>query len=211
MEIEFYGANCFRITSKKANIVIDDNLSELGGKTVSKQGDIVVYSMAPHPPVDGDVRLLIDQPGEFEVANVSVQGIPARAHMDEAGKMSATIYKITVDDIRIVATGHIYPELTDDELEKIGTVDILLIPIGGSGYTLDAAGALTIIKKIEPKIVVPSHYADNKLKFEVSQQDLDNALKDLAMEPKERVTKLKIKPADLALSEGVQLVVLDKQ
>lgn len=210
MEIEFYGANCFRIASKKANVVIDDNLADLGGKAITKPGDIVVYTMAPHPPVEGQVRLLIDQPGEYEVANVSIQGIPARAHMDEEGKQTATIYKVIIDDVRLAVTGHIYPELTDDELERIGTVDVLLIPVGGSGYTLDATGALKIIKKIEPKIVVPSHYADKTLKFEVPQQDLDGALKDLAMEPKERLSKLKLKVADLT-GEGTQLIVLEKQ
>lgn len=209
MEIDFYGANCFKIVSKKAAVVVDDNLADLGGKSIVKAGDIAVFTMASHPSV-GETRLLIDQPGEYEVANVSVQGIPARAHMDEEGKQTATIYKITVDDIRIAVTGHIFPELTDDELEQIGTVDVLLIPVGGSGYTLDAIGALKIIKKIEPKIVVPSHYADSKLNFEVPQQDLEGALKDLAMEPKERVSKLKLKSADLTM-EGTQLIVLEKQ
>lgn len=209
MEIEFHGANCFKIVSKKAAVVIDDNLTELGAKSVAKPGDIVLFT-GPHKEFKGEARLMIDQPGEYEVANISIQGIPARSHMDEEKKLSATIYKIIVDDIRIAVAGHIYPELTDNELEKIGTVDILLIPVGGSGYTLDATGALKVIRKIEPKIVVPSHYADSKLKFEVPQQDLEAALKDLAMEPKERLAKLKLKPADLT-GEGTQLVVLEKQ
>jgi hypothetical protein len=209
MENEFHGANCFSIVSKKANVVIDDNLAELGAKSVIKPGDIAIFTGA-HKTLDNEVRLLIDRPGEYEVANISIQGIPARAHMDEEDKRSATIYKIIVDDIRIAVTGHIYPELTDDELEQIGTIDVLLIPVGGSGYTLDATGALKIIRKIEPKIVVPSHYADSKLKFEVPQQDLDGAIKDLAMEPKERIAKLKLKTADLT-GEGTQLVVLEKQ
>ncbi len=211
MEIEFFGANCFRIVAKKANLIVDDNLTELGAKSVTRPGDVVVFTMSPHPSVESEARIVIDQPGEYEVANISVQGVPARAHMDSEGKQTATIYKVVVDDIRVAIAGHIYPELTDDELEQIGTIDVLLIPVGGSGYTLDSTGALKIIKKIEPKIVVPSHYADSKLKFEVPQQDIEGALKDLAMEPKERLPKLKLKPAELLNIEGTQLIVLEKQ
>ncbi|MGZ6004563.1 MAG: MBL fold metallo-hydrolase [Candidatus Saccharimonadales bacterium] len=209
MEIEFYGANCFRINTKKTAIVIDDNLSELGAKSVTRPGDVVLYT-SPHKELEAEPRILIDQPGEYEVSNISVQGIPARSHMDEDGKQTATIYKVTADDVRLAVVGHIYPELTDDELEQIGTVDILLIPVGGNGYTLDPVGALKIIKKIEPKIVVPSHYEDKKLKYEVPQQDLESAIKGLAMEPKETVPKLKLKPTEFA-SEGTQLVVLERQ
>lgn len=209
MEIEFFGANCFRITTKKATLTVDDNLSELGAKPVSKANDVLLYTMT-HTEPTAEPRLLIDQPGEYDVSNISIQGVPARSHMDEEGKQSATIYKISADDISLAIVGHIYPELTDDELEQIGTVDVLIIPVGGNGYTLDATGALSIIKKIEPKIVIPSHYAAKNLKFEVPQQDLEGALKELAMEPKERIAKLKLKAADLT-SEGTQLIILEKQ
>ena len=209
MEIEFFGANCFRIATKKAALVVDDNLADLGAKSVTKTGDMALFT-TNHKPVETEVRLLIDQPGEYEVANISVQGIPARAHMDEEKKQTATIYKVEAEDIRVAITGHIYPDISDDDLEKLGTVDVLLIPVGGNGYTLDPIGALKVIKKIEPKIVVPAHYADSKLKYEVPQQDLEAAIKELAMEPKERVTKLKLKAAELVNSEGTQLIVLEK-
>jgi len=144
------------------------------------------------------------------VSGVSVIGIAARAHMDEPNAKTTTIYKVVIDDIKIAITGHIYPELSDDQLESIGTVDVLLIPLGGSGYTMDATGALKIIRKIEPKIVIPSHYADKVLRYEVPQQDLEGALKDLAMEPKERTAKLKLKSANIPV-DGTQLIILERQ
>ncbi len=48
-----------------------------------------------------------------------------------------------------------FPKLTDAEQEAIGIVDVMFVPVGGSGYTLDAAGALQLIKAVEPKIVIP--------------------------------------------------------
>jgi len=207
MEIQYYGGNCLKISTKKANIVVDDTLDSLGLASVAKEDDIAIFTSANDKPTKA--RLSIDHPGEYEVSDISVQGIAARSHMDEESKSSATIFRVIADDMRIVITGHIHPDLTDDELEAIGTIDVLIIPIGGNGYTLDGAGALKVIRKIEPNVVIPTHYADKKIKYPVEQQDLETALKGLAMEPKETVAKLKLKPADL--TENTQLIVLERQ
>ncbi len=207
MDTQFYGANCVVLGTNKVRITIDDNLSDLGAKSVAKQGDILLYTGA-HPEPSQEPKLLVNQPGEYEVTGVSIFGIGARAHMDEEGQMTATMYKIMVDDITVLVTGHIYPDLTDAQLEAIGMVDVLFIPVGGNGYTLDGVGALKLVKKIEPKLVIPTHYADEKLNFPVPQQSLEDALKALAMEPKETIAKLRIKPSDL--SEVTQLIVLER-
>ncbi len=209
MDLQFFGANCVKITGKKAVITIDDNLVDLGLKSVTKAGDIAIFS-TEHPLPTQDVKVAIDQPGEYEVSDVSIQGVVARSHMDEPGKTSATIFKIILDDISLVSLGHIYPELTDEQLEAIGMVDVLLIPVGGNGYTLDPIGALKLIKKIEPKLVIPTHYADADINFPVPQQELEAAIKELAMEPRETVEKLKLKSSDF-ISDTTQLVVLSRQ
>ncbi len=208
MELQSYGANCVRLTTKKAKVVIDDNLSDLGQKSVTKAGDIALFT-GTHGSADPGIHLVIDQPGEYEVSDVSVKGIAARAHMDEAGQQSATMYRIEADDIRVGVVGHVWPELSDAQLEALGTIDVLIIPVGNSGYTMDAVGALNLIKEIEPKLVIPTHYDDKGLKYPMPQVSLEEALKGLAMEPKETVPKLKIKPADLA--ENTELVVLERQ
>jgi len=155
-----------------------------------------------------EAKIVIDQPGEYEVGDVSIAGVAARAHIDEPGTHSATIYKLVVDDVRVAVLGHIYPDLDEDQLEALGTVDVLLVPVGGNGYTLDSVGALQLIKEIEPKLVIPTHYADSSLNFAVPQQSLEEALKGLGMEPKETTTKLKIKAGELG--DVTQLVVLEK-
>lgn len=207
MELQYFGGNCVRITTKKASVVVDDNLVEMGGKSITKPDDIVLNTNANIIKTASSDHLTIAQPGEYEVSSTSIQGVAARGHMD-AGGMNATIFKIQAEDIRLVVIGHIYPELTDDELEAIGMVDVLIIPIGGGGYTLDAVGALKVIKKVEPKIVIPTQYADDKLKYEVPAQDLQTALKELAMEPAETTAKLKLKSAELP--ENTQLIILEK-
>lgn len=205
MDLQFYGANCLSVAYKGTRIVIDDNLAELGAKSVTKADDVALFTS----PKDGGnpARLTFDGPGEYEVSDISIIGIAARAHMDENGQ-NATMFKLIVGEQSILFTGHIYPELSDAQMEAIGMVDVMVVPVGGNGYTVDPIGALKLIKAVEPKLVVPTHYADKSLKYSMPQQDLANALKELAMEPKETVSKLRIKPAEL--SDVTQLVILEK-
>jgi L-ascorbate metabolism protein UlaG (beta-lactamase superfamily) len=209
MELQYYGANCIKISTKKATIVIDDNLADLGLPAVTKPGDIALFTGAHGEPAV-ETKLVIDNPGEYEVADISIQGIAARSHLEESEKKEdTTIFKLITDDIRLVAIGHVFPELNDVQLEAIGTVDVLVIPVGGNGYTLDPIGALKLIKKIEPKLVIPTHYDDKKVNYPVPQQELAVALKELTMEPRETVAKLKLKAADL--TDTTQVVILERQ
>lgn len=207
MDIQFYGANCLVMTTKQARIVVDDNLTELGKKTITRPGDVVIFTGAHSEPTV-ESKIVISQPGEYEISGVMIQGIAARGHLEEEGKEGATIYKISSDDLRILVVGHVYPELTDSQLEAIGTVEVMSLPVGGNGYTLDGVGALKLIKKVEPKLVIPTHYAAKDLKFPVPQRDLDDALQSLAMEPKETSTKLKLKASELG--ESTQLAILEE-
>jgi L-ascorbate metabolism protein UlaG (beta-lactamase superfamily) len=207
MELQYLGANCVRLSTKKAVVVIDDNLVDLGAKPITKAGDIALYTMAHGEPA-ADVKLTLDQPGEYEVSDVSIKGIPARAHIDEPGQETATMYQIVMEDVRVGVLGHIYPDLSNDQLEALGMIDVLIIPVGGNGFTLDPAGALKLIKAIEPKIVIPAHYDEKGLNYPVPQQTLEDALKSLSMEPRETVAKLKVKAGELA--ETTQLIVLER-
>ncbi len=207
MDFQFYGANCVTFTYKGTRIVIDDNLAELGAKSILKPTDVALYTTVLETPAP-DVKLVLMHPGEYEVADISIYGIAARSHMDEPGKRSATMFKLIVGDVSVFFPGHIYPDLTDDELESIGLVDVMFVPVGGNGYTIDPVGALKLIKKVEPKLIIPTHYADKALNYPVPQQELSQALSDIAMETAETTAKLKLKPADI--TDTARLIVLEK-
>jgi L-ascorbate metabolism protein UlaG (beta-lactamase superfamily) len=85
-------------------------------------------------------------------------------------------------------------------------VDVLFIPVGGNGYTLDGIGALKVIKKIGPSIVVPTHYAAKGIKYEVPQADLSEVRKTISLEPVEELDQLKLKGREFA--EGTKLIIL---
>jgi L-ascorbate metabolism protein UlaG (beta-lactamase superfamily) len=207
MELSYYGANCVKISTKKASVVVDDNLSAVGLKSITKSDDISLRTSLSFP--EHPSKFTAEMPGEYEISGLIIHGIGVRAHMDEDNKKTAVIYTIESDDVRIAVVGHIYPELSESELEEIGMVDIALIPVGGNGYTLDGVGALKIVKQLEPKVVVPTHFADKQIKYEVPQQELAEALKGLAMEPAETLPKLKIKP--LEMTDTTRLIVLERQ
>ncbi|HEY5442071.1 MAG TPA: MBL fold metallo-hydrolase [Candidatus Saccharimonadales bacterium] len=206
MELQFYGANCIGVTYKGTRIIIDDNLATLSAKSVTKPTDVALFT-GPHE-AGKEARLSFDAPGEYEVSDISVIGIAARSHLEEEGKVGATMFKLVAGELSLLITGHIYPQLSDAQLEAVGMVDLLVVPVGGNGYTVDPVGALKLIKAIEPKLVVPTHYADKSLKYEVPQQELSAALKELGMETKETVVKLKLKPNEL--SDLTQLIILEK-
>lgn len=206
MDLQFYGANCVSLSHKGSRLVIDDNLTELGAKSVTKPDDVALFTSAQHPAVNA--RLVFDGAGEYEVADISIIGILARGHMEEEGKLGANMFKLVVGEQSVLFTGHIYPELSDAQLESIGRVDLLVVPVGGNGYTVDPVGALKLIKAIDPKLVIPTHYADKSLKLPVPQQELATALKELAMEPKETTAKLRLKTAELG--DATQLIILEK-
>jgi L-ascorbate metabolism protein UlaG (beta-lactamase superfamily) len=208
MDVQFYGANCLVFANKEVRLVVDDNLAKLGAKSITKPGDIALFTNG-HDSLTVAPQMVIDMPGEYETANISIVGIPARSHLSEdENDKSATIYKIVVGDVAYVVLGHVYPELSDDQLEAMGMVDVLFVPVGGHGYTLDAVGALKLTRLVDPKLVIPTHYDDKTITYEVPQASLEQALQEFAMEPKDKVEKLRIKSTELA--EVTQLLVLQK-
>ncbi len=206
MDIQFYGGNCVTLSTKQVRLVFDDTLVELGGKSIAKPGDVCFFT-SPHGPVEG-AKLTVDMPGEYEASGVSVHGLQSRAHMDTDNERNATMYRVVSGDIKILVTGHVYPKFSDSKLEDIGLIDVMIVPTGGNGYTLDPEGVMQIVKQVEPKVVILTHYDDSSLKFEVPQKTLEEAVKSIGVEPRETTKKFTVKPSEGA--ETTQLVVLEK-
>jgi L-ascorbate metabolism protein UlaG (beta-lactamase superfamily) len=180
MELEFFGGNCFRIKTKQTTIVIDDNLEAMGKKSILSDKVAAFYSSdVVVQPAKNPAYLMIDSPGEFEVGDVTVKGVQARAHVDEGDKKSATVFQFMHSGQTISVLGHVHPDLEADVLELISGTDVLVVPVGGNGFTLDPIGASSIIKKTEPAVIVPSQYelASAGLTYEVPAQPLSEFAK----------------------------------
>ena len=192
-EIEYKGAKCVVITTKKAKIIVDPKLSVVGLKDVPIKEAVELITEHRFAVNNPDSRLLIDGPGEYGVADFDIVGIPVRRNIDtEAEGLQSTMYRVEIGETRIGIIGNINGLLTDEQLEGLGVIDVLIIPVGGNGYTLDASGASSLVKMISPKIVIPIHYADKELKYEVPQNELDPFVTELGA-PVEEMPKYKVK------------------
>lgn len=192
-EIEYKGANCVVISTKKGTIITDPKLSLVGLKDANTKDVIELATEARFALNNENARLNIEGPGEYGIADFDISGIAAQRHLDADGKAS-TIYRIEAGEFRVALLGNIYEKLTEQQLEELGLIDILIIPVGGNGYTLDATGAANLTRQIDPKIVVPIHYADSAIKYEVPQGDFETFAKELGGTVEE-APKLKLKQA----------------
>lgn len=194
-DIEYKGGNGIVIATKKLNAVIDPKLSLVGLKDLAVKDSLEIATEARFAIGGKDAQLAIEGPGDYELGPFSVKGIPAIRHLDtSADERLSTIYRIEVGEARIALLGNVTPKLTEDQLEALGLVDIVILPVGGNGYTLDATSAANLVRQIDAKVIIPVHYADSDLTYEVPQDTLETFVKELGA-PVETVAKYKVKSA----------------
>jgi L-ascorbate metabolism protein UlaG (beta-lactamase superfamily) len=211
MDIEFFGANCVRLKTKETTIVVDDNLSLMGGKTITTDKTSLFYTnkMLVDQSAKSKARLTIETAGEFEVGDLTVTGQQTRGHMDEKDIESATVFQFMSGTQTVTVLGHVHPDLSKEVVELIGGTDVLMIPVGGNGYTLDGVAASSIVRKAEPAVVIPTYYNGGKLQFEVPAQTLEEFFKISALsQPEESVDVFKLSKASDVESGSTKVVVL---
>lgn len=223
MNIIWKGQACFQINSSQGknheiSIVIDPFDESTGLRIPKLEADVVLISHQHHdhnnfkavalPSGSAEkTPFLIDGPGEYEVKGIFVQGIPS-FHDDSEGKERGanTIYIIEAEDLRICHLGDLgQKELTPEQIEKIGEVDILMMPVGGV-YTISAKEAVRVMSQIEPNITIPMHYAIPKLK--VKLEGVDKFLKTMGLKSIVPIAKLSIKKKDITPEEA-KIILLE--
>lgn len=213
MVITWYGQACFKIQSGDKTLVVDPFAKKIGLTPPSIQADVVFvthdhFDHSNIKAIKGDF-FLINGPGEYETKGVKARGISS-FHDDEKGAKRGvnTLYLIELEEIRILHMGDLGQSTLDDEqLEAIGGVDILMLPVGGF-FTIDAKQAVGIVKQLTPKIVIPMHYKIPKLTIG-ELEGVDKFLKELDEEDVKPEEKLVVKQKDLGEDgERTRVVVL---
>lgn len=194
-DIEYKGGNGVVISTKNLKLVADPKLSLIGLKDLSVKESLEIATEPRFLSGADDSRLTIEGPGEYEIGDFSIRGIGAVRHLDAGSTtLGTTMYRISIGDIKVALIGNIGASLNEDQLEAIGVVDIVIIPVGGGGYALDGVNASKLVRQIDPKVVIPVHYADGGLKYEVPQDELKLFTDELGVTI-ESVDKYKIKTA----------------
>jgi L-ascorbate metabolism protein UlaG (beta-lactamase superfamily) len=210
LDVSWLGHGCFRLRGRSAAVVTDPFPPALGVRLPKLEANLVTVSHghANHSQaqlVQGD-PFVIEGPGEYEVAGVTVVGI-ATFH-DAAGGAEHgpnTVYVIEVDDVRICHLGDLGHRLADGDLETIGTVDIVMAPVGG-GAALDGAAAAEVVRQLEPRIVIPMHFRQPGLK--TSLEPPERFLKEMGAEAAEAQPRLSVQPTS-GESDTTRVVLLE--
>lgn len=193
MEIQYLGASAVKITTKNS-ITLFNPVSDIAklSTDLKKVTCVITTQDALSAPAYSDDVFLITGPGEYELTDSSIKGVATQPHTGSVGDKSATMYRYAINDINILFVGHADEKQAESQLEEIGVVDIMIVPVGGGGYTLDSVAAANLVRAVEPKLVIPVHYADG-LQYDVPQQDLEAFTKELSAHTEEATDKLKLK------------------
>jgi L-ascorbate metabolism protein UlaG (beta-lactamase superfamily) len=208
MEITWLGHSCFKIRGKQTTIITDPYSPDLGYSLGKLNASIVTVSHQ-HPEhsftagVGGDPRA-ITGPGEYEISNVLVIGV-ATFHDEDRGKIRGanTAYLIEIDEISVCHLGDLGHVLTDEQVEELGNVDVLLVPVGGVS-TIDSQVAAEIVRQLEPKAVVPMHYKTPALSRKL--EPVEAFLKEMGADNITPQAKLSLTKSSLPISTQVFLL-----
>ena len=205
MQIQYFGLSSFKITTKEATVITDPFHKDSGLTPPRGAADILILAdknsklYSATSGISGE-PFPMDTPGEYDFKGVTVTGIPLK----QDGKF-VTVFLIESEDIRLLNLTHIKDwSMKEDEIEELGDIDILILPVGGN-TVLSASAAAKVVNEIEPKIVIPSHYKMEDLILDLD--GLEKFVKEMGGK-KEEMEKLTIKKKELQ-EEGTKLVILE--
>lgn len=215
MEILWHGHSFFEIKTlsekEKVKIAIDPYSEKIGLKPPKIEADFLLISHHHYDHDNKEVILgdyfLIEKPGEYEKKGIFIKAIPS-FHDEKEGKERGEnlIFLIESEEIKVCHLGDLgQKELTEEQLEKLNGIDVLMIPVGGI-FTISAKEAIKIIEQIEPKIVIPMHYYLPNLKIKLNK--VEDFLKILGIKLPKREKKLQIKKENF-FSEKQEVIILE--
>ena len=213
MEITWYGLSCFRLTERNlATVVTDPYDSQAAGyEPLKLKADIVTVSHeAPGHSNTSAVKgnsHLINTPGEFEIGGVFITGIQTNGYgKNSSDEPRNTLYVFDYEGVTVAHLGDLRRVPSQTEIEALGTVHIVLVPVGGGGG-LNSARAAEVVSLLEPGFVIPMHYGTSasNIKLEPLRKFLkEMGLGNIEPQPSLKVTKSMI-------PEETRVVVLGYQ
>ena len=209
MEITWLGHSCFKLRDKQATLITDPYSPDLGYSLGKQSADIVTLSHQ-HPghsfaqDINGNPKV-VTGPGEYEISNILIIGV-STFHDNEKGvkRGKNTVYLIEINEVSICHLGDLGHVLTDEQVEELGNVDVLLLPVGGVS-TINAPVATEIVRQLEPKIVIPMHYKTPAINRQL--EPVDRFLKEIGVHDINPQAKLSITKSSLPLS--MQVILLE--
>lgn len=210
VEISWYGQTCFRLDGQGSISIVTDPYSPgFGIGLPNVRADVVTVSHHSESCncVDG-VRgpfKLLDGPGEYEISDVFITGVSTFAD-DEQGRLRGlnTLFAFDFDGTTICHLGRLGHVPTQSQIKNLGSVGVLLVPVGGGG-SLTSSQASEVIGLFEPHVVLPMRYQIPGLQEELDS--IDNFLKEMGRQAVDRQKVLRL--GDSRPSEETDIIVLE--
>lgn len=205
MNIQYYGDFCFKINTKPngratEDVVIVTDVPDKSTGLRAPQGEARIVVLSHQKRDISEIALIkgsplvLDAPGEYAVSGITLVGFPSfRDNVKGSEKGKNTIFLIESEEIRLCFLGALGHELEPSVIEKLGDVDILFVPADGTD-TLNLDKIDDLVRKIEPKVTIPMHYALPGMK--VSLGEVKKFCDVLGNCPEETVLKYNIKKKD---------------
>jgi L-ascorbate metabolism protein UlaG (beta-lactamase superfamily) len=206
MRVEWYGQSAFHLSTPELSVAIDPfaDMSAMAASRGMQFDYPPIEGVEPHlllvthehidhngvDAIDGDPAILRSTAGRLESPLGEVVAI-ASEHDESAGTERGpnTIFVFELDGLRVA------------QAEAIGTVDLLILPVGG-GPTIGAEGAHAIIERLAPRWVVPMHYRTERIGFlETADEFLERS------EHVERLASSAFETDELPAADGPLVVV----
>jgi L-ascorbate metabolism protein UlaG (beta-lactamase superfamily) len=210
MEITWLGHSCFRLKGSRG-IVITDPCPPETGYVLGKPAARIVTVSHQHPDhnytqgIEGKPKI-IDRPGEYEISDILILGLNTYHDGEQGFQRGRNIVFVTqIDDVSICHLGDLGHSLGAQQIEQLKPVDVLLLPVGGK-FTIDAAAAVSIVRQLEPKFVIPMHYKTPALKG-LELDTVDKFLNEIGVS--NVVSQPKVMVTRSAMPESMQVVLLD--
>jgi L-ascorbate metabolism protein UlaG (beta-lactamase superfamily) len=198
VDISWLGHACFRLRGRDVTILTDPfEGDDWGYPPLSTSADVVTISN-PHPHhagvsgISGAQRVLRG-PGEYEIGGALIWGVRTPRRAEETGHTPVrnTAYVIQIEDLTICHLGDLTETtLTNEQLNHIKDSAVLLVPVGGH-CTINAAQAATVIAQVEPKIIVPMHYATDETRGRLDLDEIGRFCREMGssdVSPRPRLT-----------------------
>ena len=211
MEINWHGLSCFRLTERGLATVVTDpyDHKEVGFEPLKLRGEIVTVShdTPGHnfvKSVKGHSRV-ITGPGEFEIGGVFITGVQTNKKSKSSTKeLRNTLYVFDYDGVTVAHLGDVQRVPSQTEIENLGGVNVVLVPVGG-GSGLNAAKAAEIVSLLEPGFVIPMHYQVPESSLELDP--LNRFIKEMGVGTVEPIPSLKVTRS--TVPSEARVVVLD--
>ena len=214
VDLAWLGHACFRLRGRDVAIVTDPyEASALGYPPLSTSANVVTISNDhPHHAslsgVDGKPHVLRG-PGEYEIGGALIWGVRTPAPKDggvRGAPARNTAFIIQLEQLTICHLGDLAAApLGSDDLTQMKDADVLLVPVGGN-CTINASQAAEVVAQIEPKLIVPMHYATDATRGQVSLDEVDRFCKELGATDAAPRSRLSITPTSLPAEPTVVLL-----